>query len=173
MEVLKDLTEEVLKYKEFIILGSVLFLIILIIIIIILFVKNSKLNKRLNAFTKGSSASSLEEIITKRFAELEQLKIENNVIRGEISKIKENLILTYQKVGIVKYDAFKEMGGKLSFVMTLLDDNNDGLMINSVYSTREGCYVYLKEIIKGESFIELSEEESKSLNDAKQNDMLK
>ena len=75
-------------------------------------------------------------------------------------------MITYQKIGVVKYDAFKEMGGKLSFVLALLDKNNSGILLNSVHSTREGCYTYLKEIIKGESFLELSEDEKKALNQA-------
>jgi hypothetical protein len=83
-----------------------------------------------------------------------------------MGKVKENLQITYQKVGVVKYDAFKEMGGKLSFVLALLDKSNNGILLNSVHSSREGCYTYLKEIIKGESFLELSEDEKKALNQA-------
>ena len=75
-------------------------------------------------------------------------------------------MLTYQKIGVVKYDAFKEMGGKLSFVLVLLNKENTGFLLNSVHSSREGCYTYLKEIIKGESFIELSEDEKKALSQA-------
>jgi len=58
------------------------------------------------------------------------------------------------------------MGGKLSFSMALLDDKNSGCIITSVH-TREGCYTYVKEIIKGESFVVLSEEERKALEEAK------
>lgn len=55
----------------------------------------------------------------------------------------------YQKVGIVKYDAFHEMGGDLSFALTMLDENNTGWILNAMHS-REGCYTYIKEVIKGE-----------------------
>ena len=72
---------------------------------------------------------------------------------------------SYQKVGIVKYDAFNEMGGKLSFALTLLDGNDSGYIINAMHS-REGCYLYIKEIVKGESYIELAEEEAESLERA-------
>ena len=73
---------------------------------------------------------------------------------------------TYQKVGIVKYDAFKEIGGTLSFVLTLLTKDNDGFIMNSMHSNSEGCYTYIKEVIKGESYIELSEEERDCLEKA-------
>ena len=58
----------------------------------------------------------------------------------------------------MKYDAFKEMGGKLSFAYAMLNYRNDGFIINSIYS-KEGCYSYIKEIIKGESYLPLGDEE--------------
>ena len=57
------------------------------------------------------------------------------------------------------------MGGNLSFALTLLDGDNNGFILNSMHS-REGCYNYIKEIVKGESYIELSEEEAESLERA-------
>ena len=78
------------------------------------------------------------------------------------TKIIENLRETYQRVGIVKYDAFKEMGGKLSFSIALLNDNETGCIINSILSS-EGCYVYTKEIVNGECAISLGDEEKKAL----------
>ena len=69
----------------------------------------------------------------------------------------------FQKMGLVKYDAFHQMGGQLSFSLCLLDDNNNGFIINSVHST-EGCYSYTKEIKAGESAIDLGVEESEALS---------
>ena len=68
-------------------------------------------------------------------------------------------------MGIVKYDAFNEMGGKLSFALAMLDGNDSGWILNAMHS-REGCYTYVKEILKGESFVELSEEEAEALDKA-------
>ena len=59
------------------------------------------------------------------------------------------------------------MGGKLSFSLCMLTDNNDGFVLTSVHSSNEGCYIYIKEIIKGESYVLLSEEEKKVLTEAK------
>ena len=82
--------------------------------------------------------------------------------KKDIKKIIENLRECYQRVGIVKYDAFKEMGGKLSFSVALLNDNETGFIINSIHSS-EGCYVYTKEIVNGECAISLGDEEKKAL----------
>ena len=85
--------------------------------------------------------------------------------RQDIKNIYRKMEECYNKVGIVKYDAFDEMGGKLSFALTLLNNNNDGYIINMLHST-DGCYAYIKEIVKGQSYIELGEEEIESLDKA-------
>ena len=92
--------------------------------------------------------------------------------RNDIKKIIEELKDTYQRVGIVKYDAFKEMGGKLSFSIALLNDNRSGFILNSVHSS-DGCYVYTKEIIDGESPASLGDEEKKALTLALQGESYK
>ena len=74
---------------------------------------------------------------------------------------------TFQKVGLVKYDAFNEMGGKLSFSLALLNETNDGFVLNAVHS-REGCYTYVKEIVGGNSIIVLADEEQEALDMAKE-----
>ena len=77
-------------------------------------------------------------------------------------QVLDHLDNTYQKVGLVKYDAFNEMGGKLSFSLALLNRKNNGFIINAMHS-REGCYTYIKEIIDGNSVIMLAEEEKEAL----------
>ena len=73
----------------------------------------------------------------------------------------------------MKYDAFKEIGGKLSFVLVLLTAENNGFILNSMHSTKEGCYTYAKEVVNGEAFVILSEEEHQALEEAKSNTSLK
>ena len=66
----------------------------------------------------------------------------------------------FSKYGVEKYDAFDDVGGKLSFALALLDKNNTGLILNAVHS-RDNCFLYLKEIVKGESYVVLSQEKWK------------
>ncbi len=151
---------------NYIMVGLIAFSFLLLILVILLLLKQGKLNKKYKKFMTGATGENLESQITTRFSEIDKLKIDTKNLDEELAKVKENLLITYQKVGVVKYDAFKEMGGKLSFVLALLDKNNNGVLLNSVHSSREGCYTYLKEIIKGESFLELSKNEKKALNQA-------
>lgn len=133
---------------------------------VILIVKIGALTKKYNAFMKGSDGHTLESTILTRFKEIDILKEESKYTSEKLNIACETLITAYQKIGIVKYDAFKEMGGKLSFSLCLLDDENNGFILTSMH-TREGCYTYIKEIIKGESFVVLSDEERKALEEAK------
>jgi cell division protein FtsB len=161
-----NLSEIISSNQEIIILGLAGIALILLVLLIIISFKQRSLNKKYKKFMSGSTGENLEAQILARFAEIDKLKSDTEFLNAELAKVKENLLITYQKVGVVKYDAFKEMGGKLSFVLALLDKKNNGILLNSVHSSREGCYTYMKEIIKGESFLELSEDEKKALNQA-------
>lgn len=136
--------------------------VILLVLLIFLLVRYNQLNVSYQMFMKGKKAESLEEEIGALFNDISTLKASTEKNRKDIKKIIENLSECYQRVGIVKYDAFKEMGGKLSFSVALLNDNETGFIINSIHSS-EGCYVYTKEIVNGECAISLGDEEKKAL----------
>ncbi len=132
------------------------------IVAVISIVKVSKLKKRINRFMKGANAATLESDIVAIKEDNSFLKVSTEQNKKDIRKIYKNLALTYQKVGLVKYDAFKEMGGQLSFSIALLNDKNDGFILNSVHSS-DGCYSYTKEIKNGVCAIALGQEEEKAL----------
>lgn len=138
----------------------------LLVTTIVLLVKVVKMTKNYRAFMNGSDGVTMESAILHRFQEIDVLKSESKYTMEKLNIACDTLITAYQKVGIVKYDAFKEMGGKLSFSLCLLDDENNGFILTSMH-TREGCYTYVKEIIKGESFVVLASEERKALEEAK------
>lgn len=105
----------------------------------------------------------MEETLVKRLDQIDSLVEANAANEKNIKKVVNNMKFTFQKVGLVKYDAFNEMGGKLSFSLALLNASNDGFVLNAVHS-REGCYTYIKEIIDGNSIIVLAQEEQEALN---------
>ncbi len=87
----------------------------------------------------------------------------------EVRELRSAFADTYQKTGIVKYDAFDEMGGKLSFVLVMLDGRDNGVLLNVMHS-RDDCYTYIKEIKRGASYVELSTEEQLALEKAMHQD---
>ena len=147
-------------------------IIALFVLILVLFglvvnanMKYSRLKSSYSSFMRGKDGKNLEQSILDKFYELDEVTQMSLKNRQDIKKINEEMLSNFQKVGIFRYNAFDEMGGKLSFALTLLDGENNGFIINSMHS-REGCYNYIKEIVKGESYIELSEEEAESLERA-------
>lgn len=137
----------------------------LLIYIIVVNRKLNVLNNKYKSFMSGKDGKSLEHVIETRFSQMDEILRFDKEMSKKIEDINENLLTTFQKIGIVKYDAFKEMGGKLSFALALLNKENTGFVINAMHS-REGCYTYIKEIIKGESYILLGEEENEAVNRA-------
>ncbi len=140
---------------------------LLLIFIIVLLVKTSSLNKRYRLFMEGQDGKSLQDAFQKKFENMDYINDELKKIDSRLDGIDENLLRTYQKIGVVKYDAFKEIGGTLSFVLVLLTKENNGFILNSMHSNSEGCYTYIKEVKSGEVFVALSEEERQALEDAK------
>ncbi len=149
--------------SDYIILGLAGFCIILFILVIVNMIQTSKMKKKYKKFMSGKNAKSLEETLVKRLDQIDSLVEANAANEKNIKKVVNNMKFTFQKVGLVKYDAFNEMGGKLSFSLALLNASNDGFVLNAVHS-REGCYTYIKEIIDGNSIIVLAQEEQEALN---------
>lgn len=145
----------------------VLVLAVIILILLILNIINmcsiSKLKRKYDKFMQGKNAKSLESEIVALFDDNKFIKNAVDKNKKDISTLYHKLESSFQKIGIIKYDAFNQMGGKLSFCLALLDENNNGFILNSVHST-EGCYSYTKEIENGECKISLGEEESNALN---------
>ena len=147
-----------------------LFVLIVVLFIYILSIqrKMERLNKKYRSFMRGSrGAKSLDAALETKLDSLNNISDVNESMNERILRLENSLNRSYQKIGVVKYDAFKEMGGKLSFAYALLNNSDNGFIINSIYS-KEGCYNYVKEIIKGESFLPLGDEEAEALETAKQ-----
>lgn len=140
-------------------------LVICIILIITMLCKLRKQQRRLDALTRGKDAESMEETVLRYFEKIEELEAAEDKMHRDIRDIKENLKITYQKSALVKYDAFREMSGALSYSLALLDKENNGVLISSMYS-REGCYTYAKDVENGECRLNLSEEEAEALKQA-------
>ena len=140
-------------------------LLIVLVYMIKISMKMSRFIKKYKMFMRGMDGASLERAFAARFNQMDLLEENSRNHMEEIRKIKEVQNITLNKVAIVKYDAFKEMGGKLSFALAMLDKENNGFVMNAIHSS-DGCYTYVKEIVKGESYVVLGEEEKEALRQA-------
>ena len=153
-------------HTDYVIIGLTILTLILLILYIVNVVQINQLKKRYKIFMSGKNARNLEKTLIERLDQVDALMEENAENKKAIQNILSKMKFTFQKVGLVKYDAFHEMGGKLSFSLALLNEANDGFVLNAVHS-REGCYTYVKDIIAGNSVILLSPEEKEALEIAK------
>lgn len=145
--------------------------VILVIFLVFLFLhikqnkKITKLMKRYEKFMKGKNAENLADAIEENFQQMEKLTLSHQKTELRVEEALHGITTTFHKLGIVKYDAFKEMGGNLSFAVCLLDDTNTGFILNTMHG-RDSSYSYIKEIIKGEAYATLGEEEKEALDKA-------
>ena len=149
----------------FFLLFPVVLCLILFILLILLWNKHKRLANKYALFLRGSDAQTLEEDIFRLFDENDQLKEELKGHRTDIRHIYNMLSHTFMKIGLVKYDAFSQMGGKMSYVLALLDEQNNGFLMNTVHST-ENCYSYVKQVVGGQVNVDLGVEEKEALEEA-------
>lgn len=142
----------------YLLLGLFIINVILLILLIVAFVQINSFKKKYKKFMLGKDGGSLEKDIMTLYEDNKFIKLNVSENRDNIKELFKKHETALQKIGLVKYDAFKEMGGKLSFALVLLDENNDGFLMNSVHSS-DGCYSYTKRIKNGDSEIALSNEE--------------
>lgn len=127
--------------------------------------KRRELELRLRRFTRGSGGDNLEDTMLRMFDEHEEIHQILDREGREIDEIQDRLRNAIQKVGVIKYDAFNQMGGNLSSSIALLNENNDGVIINTVQSV-DGCYSYVKQIRDGRPDVDLGKEENEALEQA-------
>ena len=121
-----------------------------------------------NLFKKKKEPENLKEILS----QFKELKENFEKISKELEDLKKEGKFSIKKVGMVRFNPFSEVGGNQSFSLALLDENNDGIVITSLY-TREGNRVYGKPIKGGQSEYLLSEEEKEAIKIAKENEKRK
>ena len=154
-------------------LKSDIFLLILFITIIILFVlyvtsviNLKKLRTSYSKFMqKLGNGNNVEEILNGYITRVEKVEAKNEEIISYCKIIDENIKRCTQKIGIVRYNAFKDVGSDLSFTLAILDDYNNGVVLNGIYA-RDSSNIYAKPIKNGHSKYILSEEEKEAINRA-------
>lgn len=147
-------------------LGVLTILVILTIICICLMVKFSKLQRKYKEFmSKLGSGTNVEQVLKEYLEKVEKVSMKNNEVINYLDGIDLRLKGCIQKVGIVRYNAYKDSGSNLSFALALLDSKDNGVVINGIYS-REVSNTYAKQIQGGTSNYTLSDEEEEAIRKA-------
>ena len=126
-----------------------------------------------NRLTKGVSEKSLKSVLESLLRDSAKSKKDLEDIIRYCAKIEKDSRFHIQKIGLLRFNPFKDTGGDQSFILSLLDGNNTGVLISGLYS-RSGARWYAKKIIAGKGAEhELSEEEKKALKEVSENESKK
>lgn len=152
--------------NNYVILGIIVVNIILIILYISNNIKLRKINKEYHDFMKKiGKGEDIAENLKLYIKQTEKVEKENKEIVEYCEDLNKELAKTIRKVGIVRYNAFKDTGSDLSFALALLNYNNDGVVLNGIYS-REMSNIYAKPIKGGKSTYTISEQEQEAIDKA-------
>ena len=144
---------------------SIAISIISIIIAFIAIGRYKKVYRQYDEFMRGRDAESLEDLILDEKERIEKLEEADAANKEVMRSMNRNIRASFQKMGIVHYDAFEGMGGKISFALDLLDYTNSGLVINCMHGAN-GCFLYIKDVDAGTTSVQLGAEEKGALERA-------
>ncbi len=159
---------EFLKTDSFLIISFIIN-IVLVVITIINILMLTKTNKKYIKFMKQlGNGSNLDEMLKDYLRDVKEIKRDNSEIKAYYTKLDSDIASCIQKVGLVRYNAFRDVGSDLSFAIALLDGNDTGVVLNGLYGS-DSSNIYAKPVKNGVSTYQLSEEEKYALEIAEQN----
>lgn len=153
------------QYTPYILGVMSIILLLLFILVIILWKSVSKLENRYRKLMRGTSGKNLEELIISHLDEIQKSNEKSDEALERCKEIRNNMKECVQKVAIMRYKAFEDVGSDLSFSIAILDENNNGILLTGIYGRQEST-TYAKPIDNGISRYDLSEEETCVLNEA-------
>ena len=146
-------------------MATIVLVIALLVYCVILHIRLGSLKKKYDFFMQGENGASLERKLSVEVSEIRDAAKGLETMMTEQAAIRNIQSNTIQKIGFIKYNAFENICNDLSFALTLLDGNNNGICISSIYGRNESR-IFSKPIVKGKSLVSLSQEELESLNEA-------
>lgn len=156
---------EFFRTDSYLIILNILIILLFISFIVIL-INNIKLNKKYNNFIKKlGNGKNIEEDLENFMYKVDRVEKQNAEIKVLYKNMEEDILKCIQKIGIVRYSAFKDTGSDLSFALALLNEKNDGVVLNGIYS-REMSNIYAKPVKNGISTYTLSNEEVQAIEKA-------
>ena len=164
MEIFTELLENN-QFLSYLIITNII-LIILVVGLISYIIYLSK--KYLSFMKRLGNGNNLDEMLKKYLEDVKNVKQDNSEIKAYYTKLDNDINASIQKIGLVRYNAFKDVGSDLSFAVALLDRENNGIVFNCIYGS-ESSNIYAKPIKNGESSYQLSEEEKYAIEIAEQN----
>lgn len=153
-------------------MGSTIVLIILAFLVVLLVVWVTLISYNLGVLrrhqrilSRGKPDSSLQDILAQHFIRVDGLENRIENLEQDLETLHHVQLNAVQRIGLVRYDAFDDMGGELSFALALLNDHGDGIVMSTITGRQENR-TYTKQIVKGRAAIQSSAEEDAAIKQA-------
>lgn len=162
---MEALINSINEFMPYIIIGMAVIILLLFIVNLSLFKIIGRVEDKYRRLMKGTNSKNLEEMLLERIDSIDEVKEISEKAINECEKLEIKMKECIQKVAIMRYKAFEDVGSDLSFSIAMLDDKNDGVILTGIYGRQEST-TYAKPVDKGISRYDLSEEELYVLNEA-------
>ncbi|HYG59221.1 MAG TPA: DUF4446 family protein [Symbiobacteriaceae bacterium] len=139
---------------------------LVLIIVIILAISQRKFLARYRLLLNGPAGHDLEQLLLNQAAEIESLQSDLIRLTRQLDAMETASRLHVQKTAIIRFNAFPDTGSDLSFAIALLDADDNGMVVSSLYGRSESR-IYAKPILAGQSTYQLSNEEKEALAKAR------
>lgn len=162
---LNNLVNYIAAHEATLLLASMLLILVLLILVVYTMVRLSTMNARYRAMMRGSNSEDIEGMLIQHIHEVEKVSATNTRILEENELIRQFIRKSLVRTAMVRFRAFEDMGGDLSYAVAMLDANNDGVIFSSIFA-RADSRSYIKPIKGGSSEYPLTEEEKGVLKEA-------
>ncbi|SHI14927.1 DUF4446 family protein [Sporanaerobacter acetigenes] len=162
---MQEMREIIINYNIEIIIGMAVAFFVLLILYIVEQFRMNRITEKYNALVKDVDGVNLEQLILETLKEVDEIKLDCDKLEKQYLELDSRLRFSIQRVGVVRYNAFADLGSELSYSIALLDDELNGLILTSIYG-RENSTSYTKPIVKGKSKYALSVEEMQAIDRA-------
>ena len=156
------ISEFILKNVQYFIIGLTLIFLMALIVFININIKLAKMTKRYRRLMTGMDGSNIERLLMGHIDEVRDVVKQVNELSQQCQDNQIVLNKCLQKVGVVRFSAFEGVGSDLSYAIALLDENNNGFVLSSIF-TRDNSRTYVKPIEKLESSYALTTEERQAI----------
>lgn len=162
-----ELNGLIMEQLSLFIAGITLVILILLIIVMVQGAKLRKMRRKYEVMMSGSGVDDLETLLIDLKVQMDAIEDEQLKNRSMMDALRERMKGMKANIGMLRYNAFNERGGELSFSLALLDQKSSGMVLTGIYN-RDGSYVYAKPVESGTSSYLLSDEEKEAISLAQQ-----
>lgn len=165
MDFVTQLSNIVMNNLQYVLLTMTVMILMALLVFININIKLAKMNKRYRKMMQGMEGENLEKLLIAHIEEVKQVVRKVDGLSEDCKRLESIAKDCVQKVALVRFNAFEDVGSDLSFAIAFLDSYNNGIVISSIYGRNE-FRTYSKPIVSGNSTYLLTEEEKQALAQA-------